>query len=376
VVTAAMARPEMDDINVGGSRNVFEAAAKKGVRHVLYASSVAAYGVAEHPGVIDESTARRNVRDFAYSSNKFEVEAFLDDFERNHPDVKVTRIRPAILIGTTIEHALGDALRRKFLVEVAPVPQPIVWDQDVADVFHLAWKRGVAGAFNVVAEESLTTSEMGRAAGFRVVRIPQAIALSAVRVVAAVGKRLRGKAIDPAWVAAGGVKLQFSSEKAKRELGWTPRCRTAREVIGRFVEVAPHAPDMRIALFLRLVDHAARTVEPPEDAKRMTARVHLCLQGAGGADWTLAIDRGHLSIHAGIPRPPDSVITLKASHFLELMSGKADFGSAQLTGKVHVEGEPRAVMILGAMVRLFRQETTRRGPRGVATRTMSAWFAH
>jgi putative sterol carrier protein len=343
---------------------------------VLYASSVAAYGVAEHPGILDESTARRNVKDFAYSSNKYEVEDFLDGFEREHPEVKVTRIRPAILIGTTIEHALGDALRRKLLVEIAPVPQPIVWDEDVADAFHLAWKKGVAGAFNVVADESLTTSEMARAAGFRVVRVPQTVALSAVRVVSAVGKLLRGKGVDPAWVAAGAVRLRFSSEKAKRELGWSPRCKTSRDVIRRFVDVAPHAPDVRIAVFLRLVDRAARNVEPPEDAKRMTARVHLCLQGAGGADWTLAVDRGRLSIHAGVPRPPDSVVTLKASYFLELMSGKADFGSAQLTGKVRVEGEPRAAMILGAMVRLFRQETARRGPRGVATRTMSAWFAH
>jgi putative sterol carrier protein len=217
---------------------------------------------------------------------------------------------------------------------------------------------------------------MAHAAGFRVLRVPQAVAFSAVRLGAALGRIGIGKPIDPAWVAAGAVRLSFSAEKAKRELGWSPRCKTALDVIRRFVDVAPHAPDMRIALFLRLADRGARDVEPPEDAKRMNARVHLCLQGSGGSDWTLAVDGGHLSIRSGIPRPPDSVLTLKASYFLELMSGKSDFGSAQLTGKVRVEGEPRAAMILGAMVRLFRQETTKRGARGVATRTMSAWFAH
>jgi nucleoside-diphosphate-sugar epimerase/putative sterol carrier protein len=376
VVTTAMPRTQMDDINVGGSKNVFEQAANRGVPHVLYASSVAAYGVTEHPGTIDETTPRKNVRDFGYSSNKYEVEAFLDAFEKDHPTTRVTRIRPAILIGTNMEHALGEALRRRLLVELAPAPQPIVWDEDVADAFHLAMKKGAAGAFNVVADHPLSTSEMARAGGFRLVRVPMGVAMSAVRFAAAMGRLGLGKPIDPAWVAAAGVRLQFSSEKAKRELGWSPRCRTSLDVIRRFADVAPHAADMRIALFLRLADRGARGVEPPEDAKRMTARVHLCLQGAGGSDWTLAIDAGHLSIHPGIPRPPDAVLTLKASHFLDLMSGKADFGTAQLTGKVRVEGEPRMAMILGAMVRMFRQETTKRGPRGVATRTMSAWFAH
>lgn len=376
VVTASMPRERMDSINVGGSRNVFENAVRQGVRHILYASSVAAYGVTEgHPDSIVEDAPRKNVRDFAYSSNKYEVEAFLDNFERAHPKTIVTRIRPVVLIGTHIEHQLGDALRRRLLVEVSPTPPPIVWDEDVADAFHLALKKGIGGAFNISSDEPLSTAEMAGEVGFRVVKIPPAVALSAVKLASFLSKLGMGKSIDSAWVRASDVCMQFSTEKAKRVLGWNPRCKTSRDVIRTFVEQAPHAPDLRIAIFLRLADRAARNVEPPEDAKRMFAKVHLCLQGAGGADWTMEVNAGRIAIRPGIPRPPDSVITLKASHFLELMAGKADFGSSQLTGRVRVEGEPRAGMILGAMVQLFRQETMRKGPRGIATRRMAHRFA-
>src|SRR5262249_35374207 len=88
VMSAPLARAELHAINVDGSRNVFEAAVEVGIPHILYSSSVAAYGfVPGHPNPVVEDSPRKNQSWFAYASAKYEVEFFLDELERGRPDV-------------------------------------------------------------------------------------------------------------------------------------------------------------------------------------------------------------------------------------------------------------------------------------------------
>jgi UDP-glucose 4-epimerase len=376
VVTGNPARSVFEAINIGGSKNVFDSAVAAGAKHILYSSSVAAYGVTSgHPDPIVETTPRKFVPDFAYSATKFQVEEYLDELEAKHRDVRITRFRPGILVGTHMDHPLGDALRKRRIVQVHDSPMPIVWDEDVADAFVMALKKHVAGAFNVVADEALSPSGLGAAAGLRVIRAPLAVALGAAKLSPVLARFGLGKSVDPAWVTHMGHRMNFSCEKAKRELGWQPRCPTAASVIRRYVETNAGKTDLRISVFMKLADAAARRAPPLPKDQRIDLRAHLALTGVGGGDWILHVHEGRLSIKRGIPRPPDAVLTLKATTFLDLFAGKADFGSAQLTGKIRVEGEPRATMILGGMVAMFRKSTTEKGPRGATTRTMSAWFA-
>jgi len=133
--------------------------------------------------------------------------------------------------------------------------------------------------------------------------------------------------------------------------------------------------DARIALFMRLAALASKRAQIPEDARRMNAVVHLELSGERGGDYTITVRDGRAEITRGIPRPPTSIIRLRASTFLELLSGRMDFSSAQITGKVRVEGEPMAGMILGGMVMMFRKEQEAKGARGMGARKMAQWFA-
>src|SRR5262245_13311390 len=111
VVTEVRPRDELRGINVGGSANVFKAAAAEGLTQIVYSSSIAAYGVVPgHPEPITEDTPRVHQESFAYSSAKFEVEALLDRFVLEHPSIAVARLRPAILVGHDMEHALGYGL--------------------------------------------------------------------------------------------------------------------------------------------------------------------------------------------------------------------------------------------------------------------------
>ena len=72
-------REETRRINLEGSRNVFEAAIDAGVKRLVYASSVAAYGFhPENPQPLTEDVPAARQRGFYYSAQKAELEATLD----------------------------------------------------------------------------------------------------------------------------------------------------------------------------------------------------------------------------------------------------------------------------------------------------------
>jgi nucleoside-diphosphate-sugar epimerase/putative sterol carrier protein len=375
VVTGFLPREQFDAINVGGSENVFQAAAKAGVKQILYASSVAAYGALPgHPVPLLEDSPRRLQEDFPYSAAKFRVEQFLDLFERTHPEIAIVRMRPTILVGDVMDHGLGDALRRRVLIDAGGQKLPIVWDEDVADAFVLALKKQARGAFNLSAEDFLTAAELANATGLRLVRIPELVRRTLARSVPVLSRLGVKRLPDPAWLEAKEGRLEPSSEKAKRELGWKPRHPNSVSVLKRQLDGQTGPTDRRIALFLRLVNLAGKAARIPEEGKRISARIHLQLTGRGGGDFAVVMDRGRVSVAPGIPRPPTSVVTLKASTFLELLAGTTDLTTCQLTGRMRVEGEGLQGMFLGGMVGIFRATTERKGAVGFATRKLRDWF--
>ncbi len=375
VVTQHLPRATVDAINVGGSANVFRAAHAAGVGTIVYTSSVAAYGVVPgHPVPIVEDTPRVHQPDFAYAATKFQVEAFLDDFERAHPELAVARLRPAILIGGRMEHPLGRILRRRVLFDAGGAPMPLVWDGDVADAVLLALQRRARGAFNLAADEPADAATLARATGMRVVRMPRVLVGAVVRVSSLLARVGIGEATDPKWVEVAGVPLVYSSARARAELGWTPRHPTCVAVMKHFCDLVPDGVDRRIAVFMRLVSLAARREAPSHELRGMRARVHLSLTGAGGGDFGITIADGRLRVGFAAPRPPTSVVTLRAALFRELLAGKSDLSRAQLTGRVRIEGEPVASLLLGGMITSFRSAVGMPGPIGALPRLLSRWL--
>src|SRR3954468_19043507 len=116
-------REIQDLVNVEGSKNVFRATLDAGLRRIVYASSIAAYGVVPgHPEPLVETSARIRQPGFWYASAKYDVESFLDEMEAAHPEMAIVRLRPAILLGRRMEHALGAAFRRRALPDTGPTP--------------------------------------------------------------------------------------------------------------------------------------------------------------------------------------------------------------------------------------------------------------
>src|SRR5918994_4326004 len=102
--------------NVHGSTRVFDAAARTGVASVVYASSVGAYSPGPKDRRVDESWPVNGVATSFYARHKAEVERRLDRFEREHPRVRVVRLRPAL----TFKRGAAEGIRRLFAGPLFP----------------------------------------------------------------------------------------------------------------------------------------------------------------------------------------------------------------------------------------------------------------
>jgi UDP-glucose 4-epimerase len=365
VVGKRGAREEQDSVNVAGSENVFRQAIAAGVRRILYSSSVAQYGVV--PGLpvpVREETLRTRQPEFWYACAKHDVERRLDELERAHADLRLVRFRPAILVGKRMEHQFGALLRKRLLPDSASLP--LVWDEDVADAFVLALRTGARGAYNLASDDALAPRDLARVSGMRTLKIPMGAVRAGEKLLTAL--RLL-KVMDPGWNLTANTRLVYSSEKAKRELGWKPKCPAARDVLKRYLDTVPRKLDRRISALAKVIN---RSTLPFQDLESV---VHLDLSGPGGGDFTLHAQGGRLRMSEGAPRPADATVTLRDLTLLDLLSGKLDLAGAQAEGKIRIDGEEPAGALLGIVIQAFQAAGKQGGVRGVSARMLARRMA-
>jgi putative sterol carrier protein len=295
-------------------------------------------------------------RDFPYSAAKWEVEQFLDTFEPAHPEIAIARLRPSIVVGAPTVHAHGAMLARRLMFDLGPMP--LVWDEDVADAVALALKQEARGPFNLTAEPLGDPRALAASCGLTLIRVPRAVRSVGAQLSALAAKLGLPDAVDPAWLRVADIPMGMSSDKARRELGWKPKCATPDEVIQRFLAENPSGFDARLELFVRLLQLGARRPNP--DAAQLTGRVHLRLTGPGGGDLGLILDGKRLRVLREVPRPPTTTVTMKAVTFTDLLAGRSEYTVAQMTGRVRVEGEALAGMVVPGIITRFRTQAPAR----------------
>jgi nucleoside-diphosphate-sugar epimerase len=233
-------REETRRVNLEGSRNVFEVAAAAGVRRLVYASSVAAYGFhAENPQPITEAVPARGSDSFYYSAQKAELESVLTEVVATG-DLDAYVFRPCIVAGPRAtmlirqvvrSTRLGDplpALRRG--LGRLPLPSPVLPDSgipiqlvhhdDVAAAMAAAIAgKGRAGAYNLAGEGQIGVAEIARSIGWRSVRVPG----PAVGLGTGIARRLSFASPQLEWAAAFATPVLMDASKARREFGWEPR---------------------------------------------------------------------------------------------------------------------------------------------------------
>lgn len=232
--------------NVLGSLQVFDAVAAAGVPVLVHASSVGAYSPGPKDRAVDESWPTHGWPDAAYCREKAYLERTLDVFERDHPGVRVVRMRPAFLFkrqsaseqrrifgGKYLPGPLARPDLLPFLPDVPGLRMQVLHTDDAAHAYRLAVRSADArGPFNLAADPTVDAELLGELVGTpRRVRVPRAAARSAI--AAAWGLRLL-PASPHLFDAVLRLPL-LDCARARAELGWRPE-RTATEVLAEFLQ--------------------------------------------------------------------------------------------------------------------------------------------
>ena len=222
----------LEAVNVTGSQRVFEAAAEAGVGVLVHASSVGAYSAGPSDRPVDESWPTDGTPTSFYARHKAAAERALDALEAAHPELRVVRLRPALIF----KREAASEIRRLFAGPLLPSPLvrpeliPVVPDldglrfqavhaDDVGEAYRLAVVGDVAGAFNVAADPVLDPALLGEILGARPVRLPTELVRRAVDLT----WRLRLQPTPPGWVDMALAVPVMDTTRARQELGWTPR---------------------------------------------------------------------------------------------------------------------------------------------------------
>jgi nucleoside-diphosphate-sugar epimerase len=240
-------------VNVEGSDRVFAAALAAGVPALVYASSVGAYSPGPKDRAVDESWPTQGIPSSFYSRHKAAVERSLDRVQRDHPELRVVRMRPGLIfkaqaateirrlfLGPFVPGRLARPERIPVIPDVPRLRFQAVHSDDVGDAYARAVLSEARGAYNIAADPVLDPPELARVLHARRVRIPAA----ALRAVAAASYAVRLQPAEPGWLDMALKVPIMSIGRARSELGWAPSRdagATLRELLDGLAEGADFA---------------------------------------------------------------------------------------------------------------------------------------
>ncbi len=380
--TGGMKPEEVESINVGGTQNVFRSADAADVHQVVYASSVASYGIhASNIGkVLTEDAPRVASEDFYYSRHKTAVEHWLDDFEKSRPEMTICRLRPSIFLSERSEtRKVRFMFRSPVHVRMSAINPDLqlTHEDDVAQAFVLALKKKARGAFNVAAEGTIKFGDLGRELGRPSIPVP-GNPLKLVKIAARAGLA----PMDPIWfdVMTNG-ELTVSAAKIRKELRWQPRFETSGDVIRAVAGLPNGKASHALKWFwgpMAAFSSVVRRIPMPPDiagqARGFEGDINMVFTGEQPGAYRLHIGTGSFSIHEGTVPNARATVLMKTSTFHDILSGRINAQSATFSGKVRVRGEGETVMVAMGSIDAFRKFQKMKNLVGTGARLYSRFL--
>ena len=243
-VTPSGGWPAFQRPNIEGTRNVIDATATVGAK-LVHVSSVAIYGSSArylHDSAKTHEDVALTALDASacYARSKREAEALVLDAHRAGR-LWATAVRPDVIYGR-YDRQFVPRVARLLRHGMAPVigtgqtTMAVVHAENVADGIVRAAVTEVAGGraynltndFDVTVEAFFALAAAGMNRRVRMVRIPTAVAKGIIGTVASIASIVVGNKFSE--VSASSIEFltrdnPFTSNRARTELGWSPRVR-------------------------------------------------------------------------------------------------------------------------------------------------------
>jgi UDP-glucose 4-epimerase len=268
---AAGGRSLTKELNVIGTMQLLAACQQSPeVRKLVVKSSAAFYGATHRdPAMFTEDMTAKRLPGGGYAKDVTEVESYTRGFARRRPDVAVTTLRLANVIGPQVTSAMTGYLGLSVLPTVLgfnPRMQ-FLHEQDALDVLQHAATSGVAGTYNVAGDGVLTLGQAARRLGRPTLPLPA----SMVPTFGSAVRQTKVADFTPDAVSYLTYGRGLDTSRMRSMLGFHPRYSTAQafEDYADSVALGPLAPSRVRAAERALVGaiRRGRDVPPPVEQR-------------------------------------------------------------------------------------------------------------
>jgi UDP-glucose 4-epimerase len=222
---------EHHQVNVMGTRHVFDLCRRHGIRKLVVLSSANVYGPrADNTQFITEDTPLMAAERFGDVRDLVQVDLFANTWLWRHPDTETVVLRPVHIVGN-VRNAPSNFLRLPTVPSVMgydPMIQ-LIHEDDVVDAMVRSLAPGLRGVFNVVGPEAVPLSCVLRELGRKVVPLPAPLFVGAVTLAF----RLRLVSFPPGEIDHMRFVCMVDGSRFAAETGFAPR-RTMRDIIAFF----------------------------------------------------------------------------------------------------------------------------------------------
>ncbi|UAL29344.1 NAD-dependent epimerase/dehydratase family protein [Nocardioides rotundus] len=234
-------RNTMKELNVIGTMQLLAACQKSAsVKHLVVKSTGTFYGASSRdPAMFTEDMQPRSVPRAGYAKDVYEVEGYVRGFARRRPDVGITLLRCANVIGAHVESPMTSYFRLPVIPTVFGFDPRLQFlhEDDLMRVLVHSVQSGAHGTFNVAGDGTLMLSQAIRRMG----RVAMPMPGPAVGGLGTALKKARMADFSPEQIAYLTFGRGIDTTKMRDELGFEPDYTTA-EAFAEFANsVAPAA---------------------------------------------------------------------------------------------------------------------------------------
>jgi dihydroflavonol-4-reductase len=218
-------------VNVGGTKNMVEAAFEQGIRRFMHSSTADVF-YADPGAEFDESTLDPHPKPTIYERSKQQADRLVaDSIGRGLPAIF---LHPAAVYGPGPSSSPGIGqiilmLQRGRIPALPPGGVSLVFAPDVGEGHVLAEERAKPGSRYILSDTYCEIVELARIAlqeaGMKQ-RLPPVAPEAVARLISGLGEVLARWTHRPPLLPHGGLEFMLSrrhasGDKARRELGWT-----------------------------------------------------------------------------------------------------------------------------------------------------------
>lgn len=219
-------RATLKELNVMGAMQLFAACQKApSVRRVVLKSTSEVYGSSPHDPVMftEDSSSRRPPRD-GFARDSIDIEGYARGLSRRRPDIAVTLLRLANMIGPAMDTALSRYLAGPLVPTVVgrDARLQLLHEQDALGALERATMAGKPGTFNIGASGIIMMSQAIRRSGRLAMPLPK----MGVRVMDSLLRAASATEFNSDQLAYMSYGRVMDTARMRTELGYEPKWTT------------------------------------------------------------------------------------------------------------------------------------------------------